>query len=359
MAGGSQIKDEEQEYQYSFPFVTPSGHEFTFYDTPKNERAILKHSTGSHIEFLADGSIQIRAAADIHQVQGIVSSASTGSDSGSDLSLQRVDTDYTLDVGGKLNIRCSELNFEVGSKGAINCGTDLELKANNILERATEAVDIESSKTVHIDTKEMKTSTVTTRNAEGTAESTSPWGGGGSPTVLSSGSAAGGYKTEHVKGHYVLKNDDPTGGITIVSAGYLNLICGQERLDLVGKYLPVGYTAEQRATWTQSVYMPMPLGPLNVSQPGGDYYFQSQSSGMYRYAFGAMTSPLAGGAGFKEDVMFGNHMSTTLVGNRIKKVTAGNDTKTVGINLDVKTGGYQKYLAAGSFIVKAPLILLN
>ena len=358
MAGGSQIKDEEQEYQYSFPFVTPSGHEFTFYDTPKNERAILKHSTGSHIEFLADGSIQIRAAADIHQVQGVVSSASTGSDSGSDLSLQRVDTDYTLDVGGKLNIRCSELNFEVGSKGAINCGTDLELKANNILERATEAVDIESSKSIHLDTKEMKTSTVTTKNAEGTAESTSPWGGGGSPTVLGSPSTSGGMKTEHVRGHYVLKNDDPTGGITIVSAGYLNLICGQERLDLVGRYLPVGYTAEQRATWTQSVYTPLPPGPLNVSQPGGDYWFQSQTSAMYTYAMTGI-SPIAGGNGFMENVVLGNHMSTTVIGNRIKTITAGNDTKTVGINLDVKTGGFQNYLAAGSFIVTAPLILLN
>ena len=42
---GTKVQDtEKQEYQYSMPWVTPSGHEFTFYDTPDNERLLIKHS---------------------------------------------------------------------------------------------------------------------------------------------------------------------------------------------------------------------------------------------------------------------------------------------------------------------------
>lgn len=349
MAGGSKLKDDNQEYQYSFPYVTPSGHEFSFYDTPKDERLVVRHSSGSHIEFKADGSVQIRAMTDIHQIQGIVSSASTGSDEGSDVSLQRVDTDHTIEVGGKLNIRCSELNFEVGSAGRFICGTDMELKANNILERANEAVDIESSKSIHLDTKEIKTSAVTQRSSMGTEESKAPWeGGGGAGTAAAEGKSAG-HNVQHVKGHYVIKNDDPTGGITIVSAGYLNLICGQERLDLVGKYLPIGYTSEQRATWTQSVYTPLPPGPQNIGKPGGDYYFQSDSSAVRFYAK-KMVSPIAGGNGLMEQIVMGNTFESTIIGNKTEMVT-GNRVRIVGKNETVTIGGIQS--------ITARLIFLN
>ena len=53
---GSKIKDDEQEYQFSLPFFSPSGHEFSFYDTPENERLVIRHTSGSHMEFKADGS---------------------------------------------------------------------------------------------------------------------------------------------------------------------------------------------------------------------------------------------------------------------------------------------------------------
>ena len=349
MAGGSKLKDDKQEYQYSFPYVTPSGHEFSFYDTPDDERLVVRHSSGSHIEFKADGSVQIRAMTDIHQIQGIVSSANTGNEEGSDVSIQRVDTDHTIEVGGKLNIRCSELNFEVGSAGRIICATDLELKANNIIERAGEAVDIESSKSIHLDTKEMKTSVVTQRTSMGVEETKKkPWGTGGQGTGAALGKKAG-HNVQHVKGHYVIKNDDPTGGITIVSAGYLNLICGQERLDLVGKYLPVGYTSEQKATWTQSVYIPKPPSPQNIGKPGGDYYFRSDSSGIYNYAE-KIVSPIAGGNGYMEQIHKGNHFSSTIIGNRTELVTM-NRKRFVGMNETVNILGIQR--------IKAKLIFLN
>ena len=73
MAAGAKVQDERQEYQYSYPFITPSGHEFSFYDTPDNQRLVVKHSSGSHIEFKADGSVFIKAVGDLHQHSSVLS----------------------------------------------------------------------------------------------------------------------------------------------------------------------------------------------------------------------------------------------------------------------------------------------
>ena len=80
MAGkaGSQIPDQEQEYQYSMPFTTPSGHELSFYDTPENQRLVVKHTSGSHIEFKADGSIFLTAVKDLHMSGSSLSEPQTG-----------------------------------------------------------------------------------------------------------------------------------------------------------------------------------------------------------------------------------------------------------------------------------------
>ena len=45
---GSKINDTEQEYQFSMPYVTPSGYEFSFYDTPENQRLVVKRQWFSH-----------------------------------------------------------------------------------------------------------------------------------------------------------------------------------------------------------------------------------------------------------------------------------------------------------------------
>ena len=66
MTAGSKIEDDKQEYQYSLPFVTPSGHELTFYETPDNQRLIVKHASGSRIEFKADGSAFVKVMKDMH-----------------------------------------------------------------------------------------------------------------------------------------------------------------------------------------------------------------------------------------------------------------------------------------------------
>ena len=80
-----QIKDEKQEYQYTGGFTTPSGHEFHYYDTPKNERFVIKHASGSHIEFKADGSVMIKSLKDLHMESSIVSDATESSIGGEPL----------------------------------------------------------------------------------------------------------------------------------------------------------------------------------------------------------------------------------------------------------------------------------
>ena len=99
MPAGAKINDDKQEYQYSLPFVTPSGHELTFYDTPDNQRLVVKHTSGSHLEFKADGSIFLKAVTDIH-THGSVVSTSGGEDKSSDSGTQRQDADQTWEVQG-------------------------------------------------------------------------------------------------------------------------------------------------------------------------------------------------------------------------------------------------------------------
>ena len=74
MSAGSKIKDDKQEYQYTIPWVTPGGHEFTFYDTPENERLVIKHASGSRLEFKADGSVFLTSVKDMHTHASILSS---------------------------------------------------------------------------------------------------------------------------------------------------------------------------------------------------------------------------------------------------------------------------------------------
>ena len=120
---GSKIKDDKQEYQYSLPFTTPSGHTLVFYDTPDNQRVVLKHTSGSHIEFKADGSVFIKSVSDIH-THGSVVSGTSDIEKKSDTTTTRYDADTSIEVKGRLRIKCSELDLEVGDTARCKAGTD-------------------------------------------------------------------------------------------------------------------------------------------------------------------------------------------------------------------------------------------
>lgn len=253
MPAGNKISDTTQQYQYSYPFTTPSGHEFSFYDTPENQRLVIRHASGSSIEFKSDGSIFIKAIGDVHTQSGSTSSSSN-STQGSDTTTQRIDSDHAIDISGKLTIRCSELDVEIGSSGRIISGSDLIVTANNLIEKATESISLEGNKSIYMDTKELRERIVSRRTEAGTMEN----------------GVKGGLNVMKVHGNTVIQNDDPMGGITISSKGYLNLVCGQERVDITGLWTDMP-SLEARGTFTNVVYAPTSLG-LPPSGIPGSYY---------------------------------------------------------------------------------------
>ena len=142
---GAQIKQDQLPKQgESFTMVFPDGSEFRVYSHNENQQLVLAHSSGSLMEFKADGSVFINATKDIHTTTGIISEDS-------DQTTSKTNTDYTWDVGGRLNIKCAELNFEVGSKAALYAGTDFQITGNNIISKATEQVSIEAQKSIYLD----------------------------------------------------------------------------------------------------------------------------------------------------------------------------------------------------------------
>lgn len=337
---GSKIKDDKQEYQYSYPFVTPSGHELTFYDTPDNQRLLVRHSSGSHIEFKADGSVFIKSIKDIHTHGSVVSSA-TESENASEATTLRYDADVHLAVTGKLRISCAEFDLEVGDAARVKAGTDFIVSGNNIINKATESISQEATKSIYTDTKEERKRVVTQRSEIGTQEQ------GGS----------GGLNVMNVFGNTVIKNEDPNGGITIASRGYLNLVSGQERIDLVGDYKYENLVAEQIGTWTQKVKRPQTPGPLNVSEPGGDYYFMSESSAVYSYAQ-QQVDPKYMPYGYVEEVVMGDFVSDVLIGNR-EDYTTLNYTQFVGGNRVRNVTGTEVVDITGIQTIRANKIFLN
>ena len=308
---GTKIKDEEQQYQYTYPFVTPSGHEFSFYDTPDNQRLVVKHTSGSHIEFKSDGSVFIKSVKDLHMHGSVKSSQGASSDANK--TTQRFDADLTLDIGGRLNIKCSELNIESGSIAKIKATTDLTLTGNLISQKATESISLEGTKSVYIDTKEMRERIVSRQSESGTKES----------------EGKGGVNIMKVHGNTVIQNDDPNGGITIASQGYLNLVCGKERIDLIGKFTDKPST-QGRGTFTTKVFAPKPVGVLDVAKAmPGDSYFESEAGMYQKIATKLPGSNAQPGFALTQMIQTGNMLQRVEKGTRIRYVGGGLEAVTV------------------------------
>ena len=307
MSAGSQVKDENQEYQLSQPiFITPAGHEISTYDTPDNQRLVVRHTTGSHVEFKTDGSVFIKSVKDMH-VHGSALSEDQASAGGlakeGDASSLRFDKDLVLEVGGTLHIKARKLEMDISESSNWISGTENTITANNITEKAFENIALQGTKSIYVDTKEYKERSVVHKQEEGTMED----GGQGGMSIL------------NVHGQAIIQNDDPNGGITIRSRGYLNLVAGAERVDVVGQYTRTpGNMA--LGTYTTQVFAPS-TGALNVSQRPGDYIFQSASGAHYTYALQTPGSTTGGQAvGLNE---------TVLQGDRIRNVSAGNETVNI------------------------------
>ena len=355
MAGkaGSKIEDSNQEYQFSRTEITPSGHELSFYDTPENQRLVVKHSSGSSIEFKADGSVFIKAIKDIHTLGSALSEPSTGTGStqgGGDVSTLRYATDLDLDVKGKLRISANQLEIDISDTTKLISGSDLKMTANNIESRADENIALESTKSIYVDTKEYRERSVSHRTEEGTMEDTG---------------LGGGLNYMNVNGNFVINNTDPKGGITLMSAGYLNLVCGQERVDVIGKYVPVPSTLGI-GTFTTQVYMPTPPMPQNKSVLG-DYIFASQGGASYTYALTNPASTVAPGFGLSQIVTTGNMQTTVALGNQLNTVATGARVQTIAASLtEIVNGprtrtvvGVENVAIAGIQKITAAQIYLN
>ena len=346
MAGkaGSQIPDTKQEYQFSVPWITPSGHELSFYDTPENQRLVVRHTSGSAIEFKTDGSVFIKAIKDLHMHGSALSQPATdggGTAGGADTTTMRYDTDFNLEVGGTLRIAAKKLEIDVGETTKVISGTDMILTANNIEEKANENIAIKGTKSVYVDTKEYRERSVSHRTEEGTMEDTG---------------AGGGINYMNVKGNFVINNTDPLGGITLMSAGYMNLVCGQERVDIIGKYIPKPSTLGI-GTFTTQVYTPTPPMPQNKSVLG-DYIFASQGGASYTYALTNPSSTTAVGFGLSQVVTTGNMNTMVPAGAQFNTVGLAL-TEAVGLTRNRVVGGAETVTIGGIQKVTAAQIFLN
>lgn len=294
-AAGSKVQDTAQEYQYSLPWVTPAGHEFSFYDTPNNERLVIKHSSGSHMEFKSDGSVHIKAVKDIHTHTSVLSDQNGTGAQGADASTTRSDRDYTWEVGGRLKIKCTELDFEVDTTARVKAATDFIMSSNNIQMKGTEQISLEGEKSVYIDAKEMRERVVSRINEVGSKEGDS------------AADTTGGLNVMKVYGNTVIQNDDPNGGITIASKGYLNLVAGAERVDIVGKFTTKP-SQEAISTFTTKVFQGK--GPLDKSTVPGDVYYESAAGAYFAYGKSVGGSSTSQTDGFKQDILTGNRVRT-------------------------------------------------
>ena len=141
-------------------------------------------------------------------------------------------------------------------------------------------------------------------------------------------------------GHHIIENNDPKGGITIRSAGYLNIVTAAERIDITGNPAAISPmfdpTPFGKATYTHIVN-PYP-GPTPKGIPGSAW-FQVAPGGYYETILGPVVRTNLGPATMH-----------TFMGP-FKETYMGLKKKTVA--------GLEKATIAGIYKVTAAMIFLN
>jgi hypothetical protein len=309
---GSQIKDEDgkQKQRYVQNQVFPDGSSIEVYSSPDAQRMVFRHSSGSHLEFKADGSVFIKAIKDLHLNSSAMSKQNM-EQKGSDKTTMRYDTDLVIDVKGRLMIKAATIDIEAGSTMRQSAGTDLILSGNNTIIKDTESLSLEPVKSLYIDTKEVRERVVYKSNYEGTDED----------------EGKGGAQVLKLDGKALIVNDDENGGITIATKGYLNFVCAQERVDIVGKYTEKP-SKEAKGTWTNMVFQPQPAGKMNVDKPGGTYYLETEASYVGKLCT-KEPSKMVKPDGFHVDIEKGDRKEQTKEGDWYNLVVKGDMSKQV------------------------------
>jgi hypothetical protein len=321
---GAKIKKDKTEYQYSFPWVFPDGSQFSVYTTPKNETMVWQHSSGSHIEFKQDGSVFVRSLKDLHHHESSVGELSTD-EKKAENSTSRTNVDKTFEVEGTLRFKCRKLEFEIEETGRIYAGTDLFIQANNVIAKATEGISLEPKKTLHVDTKEVRQRYISQVTENGTKED-----GGG---------VGGARNTMNVSGNFTIRNDDPNGSISLYSKGYINIVSGMERVDIVGDYTDQP-SSQAKATFTTIVKNPTQGGKGKVGN--GDLYEE-----------------VANKVTLKHTQEGGDYLHEVTTGDMTEKVLQKNFTQEVAQDRKRKVQGNESVEITGTQRIKARQIYLN
>ena len=275
----NQYKDQPgaQQYLFTNPIKFPDGSEITCYSTKDNRRLVIKHSSGSHIEFKNDGTLVVKAVKDLHINSSVNSSTSGGGNEDSSITNIKCESDLNLDVTGRLTISCKTFDLVAKDSGKVNTSGDFVTNANNVISKAKEQISLEGTKSTYISTGELREKVVTRTTEAGTLE------------------PGGGQTTMNVRGHFTINNQDPKGGITLKSAGYMNILTAAERIDLTGNpgvmapffdATPFGL-----ATYTHIV-SPYP-GPTPKGIPGS-YYIQNGPGPYTQNTIGAEIKSVVG-----------------------------------------------------------------
>ena len=151
----------EQQYQYSNPMVFPDGSEISVYSSPNNRRMLIKHSSGSHIEFKNDGTLVVKAVKDLHLNSSV--NSSTMGDGNEDASITNIkcESDLNLDVAGTLSISCKKLDLVPKESGRVKTSGDFIVDGNNVITKAKEQISLEATKSTYISTGELREKVVT------------------------------------------------------------------------------------------------------------------------------------------------------------------------------------------------------
>ena len=157
------IRDDGQEYQYVTPIMqSPGGHEIMMYDTPENKKIIIRHASGSGIEFTDDGSIIFIAKGSI-QIRG-------SRDEEAERTVLKVDKSFSVEVAEDLQVKASTLQLESQKSGGMYSAGDLTIKGNNVLNKGKENISIESAKSLYVDAQEIRERTVARQSEIGSQE---------------------------------------------------------------------------------------------------------------------------------------------------------------------------------------------
>lgn len=320
---GSKIKKDRVEYQYSYPWVFPDGSQFSVYSTPNNETLVIQHSSGSHIEFKSDGSVFLHSMKDFHVHQSAAGSLSSDSNR-SDNSTSRTEVDQTIEIKGKLRIKCDEFDLEINKTGRIYSGTDLFVQSNNLIAKSTEAITLEPKKTLHIDTKEVRQRYVSQVTENATKED-----GGGT---------GGARNTMNVSGNFTIRNDDPNGSISLYSKGYINIVSGMERVDIIGDYTDTP-SQQAKATFTTIVKNPTQGGKGQVGN--GDLYEEVANKVIIKHT--------QEGGDYTHEITTGN-MTEKILQKDYSQEVAGNRTRQVSKDETINISGIQRVNAKKIFL---------